>query len=251
MADILKQSTATTIDVFMIDSSDHLSGVTGLSSLTIYMAKEGDSFVSVTPTVTEKGYGWYQLALTSSHTDTVGNLLFHITSGSVVDANDVQYIIEADTDFTPQDIWEYDRRILTYSPDNLSSISGSTLYIIRGDTYEHVFTGIDFTNFNKAYFTIKRNYKDTDCSAIVQVGTTGSLIILNGQRVTSGCGAMLTAGSSAQTLTLKIEASSTSQFPYSDDDFYYDLQTITTASVVTTPELGECSVIRDVTNKVT
>ena len=73
------QSTTRNMMVFMVDNSDHLSGKAGLT-LTITMSKNGAAFATVTPTVTERGSGWYNLALTASHTDTLGDLTFHITA---------------------------------------------------------------------------------------------------------------------------------------------------------------------------
>lgn len=76
---IFKQSTATNIMVFMTDSSDHITGKTGLT-LSITASKDGAAFASITPTVTERGNGWYNLALTAAHTDTIGDLALHITA---------------------------------------------------------------------------------------------------------------------------------------------------------------------------
>ena len=75
----LKQSIAANIMVFMTDSTDHVTGKTGLT-LAITASKDGAAFASITPTVNERGNGWYSLALTSSHTDTTGDLALHITS---------------------------------------------------------------------------------------------------------------------------------------------------------------------------
>lgn len=82
----LKQSTAYNRMVFMVSSSDHVTGKTGLT-LTITASKGGAAFGSISPTVTERGNGWYVLALTTSHTDTVGDLAFHIT-GTAADPCD-------------------------------------------------------------------------------------------------------------------------------------------------------------------
>lgn len=84
---ILKQSTAYNLTVLMIDSADHVSGKTGLT-LTINASKNGAAFSGITPTVTELSYGWYKLALTTSHTDTLGDLVLHIT-GTGADATDI------------------------------------------------------------------------------------------------------------------------------------------------------------------
>src|SRR5690349_5645925 len=83
---LLKQSTAYSRMVLLTLASDHVTGATGLT-LTITASKDGGAFASITPTVTERGNGWYKLALTSAHTDTLGDLALHIT-GSGADPTD-------------------------------------------------------------------------------------------------------------------------------------------------------------------
>lgn len=83
---LLKQSTAADILVLMVDSTDHVTGKTGLT-LTITASKAGGAFASITPTVTERGNGWYSLALTTTHTDTLSDLGFHVT-GTGADPTD-------------------------------------------------------------------------------------------------------------------------------------------------------------------
>lgn len=78
---MLKQSTARNLMVFLTASSDHVTGLTG-ATLTITASKNGAAFAPITPTVTERGDGWYNLALTSAHTDTLGDLVLHITAAS-------------------------------------------------------------------------------------------------------------------------------------------------------------------------
>jgi hypothetical protein len=75
----LKQSTAANLAVFMTDGADHVTGKTGLT-LAIAASKDGAAFASITPTVTELAYGWYKLALTTGHTDTLGDLALHVTA---------------------------------------------------------------------------------------------------------------------------------------------------------------------------
>lgn len=91
---LLKQSTARDILVFMTDALDHVTGKAGLT-LTITASKNGAAFGSITPTVTERGSGWYALALTSSHTDTLGDLALHIT-GTGADPTDLVSQVVAD-----------------------------------------------------------------------------------------------------------------------------------------------------------
>src|SRR5574343_507575 len=87
----VKQSTNRNVMVFMTDSSDHVSGKTGLT-LTITASKDGAAFASISPTVTERGNGWYNVALTTSHTDTLGDLALHVTSAGA-DATDKLLVV--------------------------------------------------------------------------------------------------------------------------------------------------------------
>lgn len=84
---LLKQSTARDRLIFMVDSTDHVTGKTGLT-LTITSSKNGAGFAAITPTVTERGNGFYLLALTAAMTDTLGDFGLHIT-GTGADATDI------------------------------------------------------------------------------------------------------------------------------------------------------------------
>lgn len=94
-----KKGVAKNVMVFMTDSTDHISGKTGLT-LTVTLSKDGAAFNSISPTVTERGSGWYNLALTTSHLDTLGDAVLHITSTGA-DPSDILLLVEGgnvDTD---------------------------------------------------------------------------------------------------------------------------------------------------------
>jgi hypothetical protein len=84
---LLKQSTAANVMVLLVDSTDHVTGKTGLT-LTVTASKDGAAFASITPTVTERGVGWYLLSLTTTHTNTLGDLVLHVT-GTGADPTDL------------------------------------------------------------------------------------------------------------------------------------------------------------------
>jgi hypothetical protein len=86
----LDQSTARELMVFLTLSSDHITGATG-KTLTVTASKAGAAFASISPTVTERGNGWYSLALTTSMTDTVGDLALHITAA---DSDPVDMVVD-------------------------------------------------------------------------------------------------------------------------------------------------------------
>jgi hypothetical protein len=92
--------------VFMTDSSDHISGKTGLT-LTITASKDGGAFASISPTVTERGSGWYSLALTTSNTDTVGDLSLHATATGADPTDMTVQVGSSGGGATAQEVWEY------------------------------------------------------------------------------------------------------------------------------------------------
>lgn len=87
----LFQSTAVNLMVLMVDSTDHITGVTGLT-LSVQISKAGGAFAAVSPVVTERGFGWYAIALEASHTDTVGDLALHVTATGA-DPSDVLCVV--------------------------------------------------------------------------------------------------------------------------------------------------------------
>jgi hypothetical protein len=75
----LKKSTSVNVLITMIDSTDHATGKTGLT-LTMNLSKAGGAYSVVTPTVTERTFGGYQIAFDTNHTDTLGDLVLRVNS---------------------------------------------------------------------------------------------------------------------------------------------------------------------------
>jgi hypothetical protein len=90
-----KQSTAKNVMVLMVQSSDHITGLAGLT-LTITASKDGAAFAGIAPAVTDRGNGWYNVALTASDTDTLGDLALHVT-GAAADPADLVLLVEGGT----------------------------------------------------------------------------------------------------------------------------------------------------------
>jgi len=91
---LLTLATARSRVILMIDSADHVTGKTGLT-LTVKASKDGAAFATITPTVTELESGFYELALTGTHTDTLGDLALHVTSAGADPTDVVDQVIAA------------------------------------------------------------------------------------------------------------------------------------------------------------
>ncbi len=94
MTTLLKQSTNRNVMVLMVDETDNETGLAGLT-LTITASKDGGSFGGISPTVTDRGNGNYALALSTSHTDTLGDFVLHIEATG---ANDYDEKFQVVTD---------------------------------------------------------------------------------------------------------------------------------------------------------
>jgi hypothetical protein len=67
------------VSAFMRSSTDHMSGVDDLTP-SVQISKNGGAFNTVVRTVTGLGNGLYSIDLTSSDTDTEGELIVLVTS---------------------------------------------------------------------------------------------------------------------------------------------------------------------------
>lgn len=77
---LIKQSTtAQALVFFMYDSSNHVTGKTGLSP-TVVIRKEGGSFASPSGAVTEIANGYYQVAGNATDTNALGSLVLSATA---------------------------------------------------------------------------------------------------------------------------------------------------------------------------
>lgn len=81
----------------MIDESDHVTGLTGLSP-TVTLSKAGGSFASPAGSVSEVGNGWYKVAGNATDTGTLGPLVLHATATGA-DPFDREYDV---VEFDPQ-----------------------------------------------------------------------------------------------------------------------------------------------------
>src|SRR5437016_196355 len=92
---LLKQSTAYTRTFKMIDSADHFSKKTGLTC-TVNISKAGAAFGAAGGTVTEIANGWYKVALTTTDTNTLGDLSYYITATGADDTDFVDQVVAFD-----------------------------------------------------------------------------------------------------------------------------------------------------------
>lgn len=91
-----QQSTTSYPIVFlMVDSTDHITGKTGLTP-TVTLSKNGAAFGAAAGAVSEIGSGWYALAGNATDRSTLGPLAFHATGTGADPADDLYVIVPWD-----------------------------------------------------------------------------------------------------------------------------------------------------------
>ena len=91
----LKQTTAYNRAFLLVQSADHISGLTGATPV-VQGSKNGGSFTTLTAVVSELGNGYYNAALKTSDTATLGDLAFHITAASADPTDFIDQIVAFD-----------------------------------------------------------------------------------------------------------------------------------------------------------
>jgi hypothetical protein len=131
----IKQSSAVAHFMFlMIDSSDHVTGKTGLTP-TVTISKNAAAFASPSGAVTEVSSGWYKLAANATDSNTLGVLALHAT-GTGADPTDM--ILANIVAYDPQDTV---RLGLTAMPNVASGNAGALLVAGTGTAALNVSSG--------------------------------------------------------------------------------------------------------------
>ena len=73
----LNQLTSNTVMVLMVSAVNHSLGVPGVS-LSCSVSKNGGAFSGITPTIVDRGIGWYAVTLSAEDCAVVGQLVLHV-----------------------------------------------------------------------------------------------------------------------------------------------------------------------------
>lgn len=97
--EILQSSTQAPLLFFLVQTSDHITGLTGASP-TVTISKAGAAFGSPAGAVTEIASGWYKVAGNATDSNTLGPIALHATAASADPFDNVVANIVA---YNPQD----------------------------------------------------------------------------------------------------------------------------------------------------
>jgi hypothetical protein len=92
---VQQSSTTLPLTFLMIDSTDHVSGKTGLgSSITVTLSKNGASFAAPVGAISEIGNGRYKVAPNATDNSTLGVLSLHAVATGA-DPTDEDFLVVA------------------------------------------------------------------------------------------------------------------------------------------------------------
>jgi hypothetical protein len=77
MNNILNQLTSNIVMVLMVSAVNRSIGVPG-ASLSCSVSKNGGAFSGITPTIVDRGLGWYAVTLSPADCGVVGQLVLHV-----------------------------------------------------------------------------------------------------------------------------------------------------------------------------
>ena len=135
----------------------------------------------------------------------------------------------------------------------VSAVEGSTITIMRGDTFSASLTDTgDLTGYVSIDFTVKRDKLQTDDEAAIRIrknasGVGDGLLRLNGAAPTTETGSIAIDDEATGDITVTLDETATDDL--STGSYSYDIQLIT-ATTVKTLTSGKLIVISDVTRSV-
>lgn len=113
--------------IYMTDSADPTAGKEGLSSFDVLLAKDNAAEVTVSPTIVERGQGWYEVTPLAAHRDTLGESAWTFQHAG---ANDFARLEEV----VVMDLQDVIRLGITALPNAESGASGGLFYTIAFET---------------------------------------------------------------------------------------------------------------------
>jgi len=182
MGFLLSQNQTTiNIPFLMVDSTDHVTGKTGLSPV-VTISKNGGAFATPSGAVTEIGNGVYQLAGNATDADTLGALVLHAeepgTAGAT-DPFDDLFLIVAFNPLSSVDLG------LSLVPSNLTQLNGAAQSLLDLKDFADAGYDPDTNKVNGVKLvdttTTNSDMRGTDGANTVVPLDSGSTATLNNQ----------------------------------------------------------------------
>lgn len=224
MIKTIKKDTATyPIVFFMADSTDHVTGKTGLSP-TVTLSKNGAAFGAAAGAVTEIGNGFYKVAGNATDSNTLGSLILH---AEATGADDTDMILAVVT-HNPYDVAEPGDEMILSSDYNAAKtaatqasvdaivldptiiasvaisaaeaaqVESGTLAISTDHTFEGVITSSSTEAINTAKLILAiKDSRYEDSESMILIDSENGLTVVDGAEYATGTNGSISASGSS------------------------------------------------------
>lgn len=174
------QSTSITIPVFMRNANTD-AGLPGLSTVMAVTSKPaGSAFGSISPTITDRGNGWYDLAFTSGMLATLGLMPLRITAVASLGQVSGQENDEITINVIAVNQYDGVRAGLTALPNaNAGAVGGLAIAVIRGGTAQGPGTGTNQIQLDVGASSTNNLYNRHLLTIVSGTGAGQSRFIIN------------------------------------------------------------------------
>jgi hypothetical protein len=147
-------------------------------------------------------------------------------------------------------VWAYATRTLTSSAAaTAATVEGDNITITRGDTASISITGLgSIADRSTLWFTVKKQEREADTRATIQITESGGLLRLNGSTTTSGNGSITVDSAASGDVTIAIDEAATAELD--PGQYIYDIQVLRSGGSVGTLTSGKFIVSADVTRSI-
>ncbi|MCA9137251.1 MAG: hypothetical protein KDB00_10840 [Planctomycetales bacterium] len=91
------QNSARPFKIYFADDADPAAGKTGVTGVSTKLAKSGLAEGTVSPTIDERGGGWYEVTPLAAHRDTLGESAWTFSATGVKDAIRLEEVVAFDS----------------------------------------------------------------------------------------------------------------------------------------------------------
>ena len=187
----------------------------------------------------------------------------NVITGAVNDNTVIAFLAAIDGDISDYNddtdsLEKLGERLSTATITTITTLSGSTITVVRGDTATIDIDGLgDISTRTKLWLTVKQKYSQADSASIVQIlksnpadPANDGLVVLNGSTdTTKSQGSITVDDQVAGDITIVIDDAATALL--TPQACVYDIQVLRSDGTVTTLTTGDLDVNADVTRTTT
>jgi hypothetical protein len=244
-----------TVAAFFTQSSGQPATGLALADIDLYLTEVDKSTLADTviwdgtqnPTEEIDNVGAYARVYTGANLDDNDYFALATYTGAVgLDQDDVTGSVGIN-DAEVAAVWSYTTRTLTTAVNATGGVSGSSVTVVRGDSWSIAITGLgSVAGYTNLWFTVKTRRYEADTAALVQIDTTTGLLYINEAAAgTPANGSITVDDAGAGDITIALDEAESAKLTPAGG-LRYDVQVLNGGDV-TTLTMSDFTITADVT----